>query len=344
MLDSNRVIDLHMSFASDMRDYLERNISCWHETLRSLQTRFWYEALSQRTGLNTAYELERHFEPSSFTFNDDGTIEYYKNKWTGYRQGQHRPMPPQRELVEKKAPGSTRELLHPLWSALNLNDKRVMRENAFLRQLLPPIQEVMFKPGSSGVLGYTTRAPITQRLLDKLERRAGMDVLACLTWLLREAAEKQCASAQLIGHALHNVLTMMALELHALKIALPLLQIFIDQILPLGLPQHYRTGMTPGDYVNASGYLNRIVYTTTKGRKRKLDWDQRCKIMQQLIQGKSGWSVKYAMMPQYELDDGGEELPADVIEAHSLASKQREWGWDCLLTGKEGRMPPVEVL
>ena len=102
--------------------------------------------------------------------------------------------------------------------------------------------------------------------------------------------------------------------------------------------------MTPGDYVNASGYLNRIVYTTTKGRKRKLDWDQRCQIMQQLIQGQSGWSVKYAMMPQYELDDGGEELPADVIEAHSLASKQREWGWDCLLTGKEGRMPPVEVL
>lgn len=344
MSDSKRIIDLHMSFASDMRDYLGRDISCWDETLRSLQTRYWYETLSQRTGLNTAYELEHYFEPSSFVYNDDGTIKYYKNKWVGYRQGRTLPKPPQRKLVEKKAPGATRELLHPLWSVLDINNEEVMKDEVFLHQLLPTAQEAMFKPDLSGVLGYMVRAPITPLMLEKLERRACLDVLACLTWLLREAAGKQCASAQPIGHALHNVLTMMALELHALKIALPLLQIFIDQILPLGLPPHYRTSMTPGDYVHASGYLNRIVYTTTKGRGRTLDWDQRVKIMQELIQGKAGWDVLYAMMPQYELDVRGEEIPTEVIETHSRASNLREWGWDSLLTGKDGRKLPFELL
>lgn len=43
-----------------------------------------------------------------------------------------------------------------------------------------------------------------------------------------------------IGHALHSVLAMMSIELHALHVGLPLLRHLIDHILPLGDLLFYR--------------------------------------------------------------------------------------------------------
>lgn len=344
MSDVQRVIQLYLNFASSTRKYVGQEYPSWNEPLRSLRIRYWYETLRQRTALNTAYQLEQHFEPESFVRDADGSIQHYKNKWIRYEQGRHLPQAALLKKVEEKVPGSTRELHHPLWSVLDPVNKRVTRGDAFLRQLAPVVQDVLFQPAQAGVLGCVVRVPVTSLLLEKLERRACLDVLACLAWLLREAAEKQGTGATRIGHALHNVLTMMALELHALKIALPLLRQFIDHILPLGLPPHRRMWMIPSDYVHASGHLNRIVYQPPKGRRQTLAWGTRVKIMQQLLQGKFGFDVRYAMSPQFELDESSREIPAEVIEAHDRASNLREWGWECIQTGKQGRMPPVELL
>lgn len=344
MSDAQRIIQLYLDFASSTRNYVGQEYPSWNEPLRSLRIRYWYETLRQRTALNTAYQLEQHFEPESFVRDAGGSIQHYKNKWIRYEQGRHLPQASLLKKVEEKVPGSTRELQHPLWSVLDPENKRVMRGDAFLRQLAPVVQDVLFQPAQAGVLGYAVRVPVTSLLLEKLERRACLDVLACLAWLLRDAAEKQSPDATRIGHALHNVLTMMALELHALKIALPLLRQFIDHILPLGLNPHHRMWMIPSDYIHTSGHLNRIVYQTPKGRRQTLAWSARVKIMQQLLQGKFGFDVRYAMSPQFELDDSAGEIPAEVIEAHNRASNLHEWGWECIQTGKQGRLPPSDLL
>lgn len=344
MSDAQRVIQLYLDFASSTRKYVNQEYPSWHEPLKSLRIRYWYETLRQRTALNTAYQMEQYFEPESFARDTDGSIQHYKNKWIRYEQGRHLPQAALLKKVEEKVPGSTRELQHPLWSVLDLDNKRVMRGDTFLRQLAPIIQEVLFRPAQAGVLGYEVRVSVTPLLLEKLERRACLDVLACLAWLLREAAEKQSVDSVRIGHALHNVLTMMALELHALKVALPLLRQFIEHILPLGIPAHHRMWMIPSDYLHASGHLNRIVYHTPKGRRQTLTWSARVKIMQLLLQGKFGFDVRYAMNPQYELDARAGEIPAEVIKAHNRASEQREWGWECIQTGKQGRLPPPGLL
>ncbi|HBP5921416.1 TPA: hypothetical protein L5967_08685 [Pseudomonas aeruginosa] len=344
MSDAQRVIQLYLDFASSTRNYVGKEYPSWNEPLRSLRIRYWYETLRQHTALNTAYQLEQHFEPESFVRSTDGSIQHYKNKWIRYEQGRHLPQAALLKKVEEKVPGSTRELQHPLWSVLDPENKRVMRGDAFLRQLTPVVQELLFQPAKTGVLGYAVRAPVTSSLLEKLERRACLDVLACLSWLLRDAAEKQSTDATRIGHALHNMLTMMALELHALRIALPLLRQFIDHILPLGLPPHHRMWMIPSDYLHASGHLNRIVYHTSKGCRQTLAWGARVKIMQQLLQGKFGFDVRYAMSPQFELDEHGGEIPPEVIKAHDRASNLREWGWECIQAGQQGRLPPAELL
>lgn len=344
MSDGKRVVQIYMDFVSRTQEYAGHEYPSWREPLRSLRIRYWYETLRQRTALNTAYQMEQFIEPDSFARAPAGTIEYYKNKWILYEQGRHLPQAALLRKVERKLPGSTRELHHPLWSVLDLTNIRVMRGNAFLRQLAPVVQDVLFQSPQGGMLSYEVRAPITPLLLDKLERRACLDVLACLVWLLREATEKQTTDSVIIGRALHNVLTMMALELEALKVGLPLLRQFIDHILPLGLPLYHRMFMIPSDYLHTSGHLNRIVYRTPKGRQQTLTWRARVKIMQGLLKGQFGFDVRYAMGQQFELQKNTHDIPAEIIRAYDRSANLREWGWEYILSGKQGGMLPPELL
>jgi hypothetical protein len=339
MNDFQRVNQLYLDFLSSARIHEGHGASEWSEPLKSLRIRYWFEVLRQRTALNNPYQMEMNFEPESFVRNPDGSIRHYKNKWTLYKNGKNLPRETLLEKVEKKVPGSTRELHHPLWLVLDLQNTQIMEGDAFLHQLAPAVRDILFIPAREGMLGYLLRVPVTELVLEKLERRACLDVLAGLTWLLREAAKRQSGDAVMIGHALHNVLTMMALELYALKIALPLLQLFIDRVLPLGLPSHHRLGMSPIDYMHSSGHLYRLIYITPKGGRRTLDWIAKVKIMQQLLQGKFGFDVRFAMRQKFELDNAGGEVPADIVSAFDRTSKLNAWGWLCVQTGLRFPLP-----
>lgn len=66
-----------------------------------------------------------------------------------------------------------------------------------------------------------------------------------------------------------------------------------------------------------------------------LDWSARVKIMQALLQGEFGHEIRYAMGPYFAFDVSGDELPADVVRAHSRVNNQRQWGWECIQTGTD---------
>lgn len=104
MSDFQRVIQLYLDFASSTRKYVGQEYPSWSESLRSLRIRYWYETLRQHTVLNTAYQLEQHFEPESFVRNADGSIQHYKNKWIRYEQGRHLPQAALLKRVEEKVP------------------------------------------------------------------------------------------------------------------------------------------------------------------------------------------------------------------------------------------------
>ena len=344
MSDAKRVAQLYEDFVSRTRIYVDHEYPSWEESLKSLRIRYWYEMLRQRTALDKAYQLEQFFEPRSFARDAKGAIKYYRNKWIRYEHGLHKPQDSLLKKVEAKVPGSTRDLHHPLWSVLDLTDVKVMRGHAFLKQLAPDVQNVLFQSAQDGMLSYEVRAPITPLLLEKLERRACLDVLACLVWLLRETAEKQASDSVRIWNVLHNVLTIMALELDALKIGLPLLRLFIDHILPLGVPRHSRMWMIPCDYLHSSGNLNLLVFSTLKGTQHALDWKKRVEIMQELLKGNFGHDVRCAMSPQFELHMDVGEIPPEVVSAHDRASRLRNWGWKCITSGRPGRLPPPELM
>lgn len=327
-----------------MREHFDEKKPILRESIEAIRLRYWYEGLKQRTSLHTAYELERHFEKESFQRNSNGTIRHYRSKWSRYEQSIHTPKSKTLKRVELLAPGSTREIDHPLWRILKLTDPGEIDAEMILRTLSFDVQEIIFVCSFSGLSSYSNRKPITQRVLDQLERRASLDCLTCLICLLLEASsQKRAVLSTKIALTVHNVILMMGIELYARKVALPLLDILIERILPLGVMPHLKMWMISSDYIHASAHLNLMVYQTKRGNKRVLSWPQRAKLMYRLIHGYMGLDVQYAMAPQFELNDKVGDIPEELINKFNKASSLRNWAWDSIVEGRSEPMPPAEL-
>jgi hypothetical protein len=344
MSDFERIKEIYLSFAEGMRNSFDENNFADIETIDTLRVRYWYEELRLRTRLETASDMEYYFEGESFKKNAKGAVAWYRNKWSRYANGQHVPQAKTLRRVEAREHGSTRELHLPLWEVLDVSNTRVMQDDSFLRRLDPEIQAVIWARSSSGMLTCYGRAAITQLLLEKLERRASLDALACLTWLLRESSMLGGSENTLkIARALHNVLLMVSIELHTHKTGLPLLGLFIRDILPLGLERHFKMWMIVSDFMQASARLNLLVYNTEHGYKRSLSWLQRVKIMQRLLKGDFGLDVQFAMTPQFDLNDDV-DISEVVVKNYWRATRLRNWGWEQIVNGRCEKFPPSELL
>lgn len=345
MTDFHRIVEIYSAFSHEMRNFFcEKNDSrrCPIETLR---VRYWYEGLKQRTSLSSAYALERHFEKESFQRNSNGTIRHYRSKWSGYEKDLNTPKSKTLKRVELLAPGSTRELEHPLWEIMRCVGQNKIDTDAYMRTLSVDVQTVIFSSGFSGLSAYSRREPVTQRLLDKLEKRVSLDSVACLICLVLEATQqKRSVTAVKIALTLHNVLLMISIELQARHIAIPFLDWIIEHILPLGILPHLKIWMNGSDYVHASAHLNAMVYQNENTRGKSLSWPQRTKTMQRLIHGKMGFDVEYAMKPQFVLRLDAKDIPAELVKDFERASALRTWGWNCILEGRSEPFPPVDLL
>lgn len=326
MTDIERVSSICADFEPILRgNYFASDCPCWQESLESLRTRYWYESLKQRFSLSGPAQMEAYLEPDAVKWTEDGRKKYSANKWSRYRDG-GRLRQATLAKVEKNAPGSMRIFNHPLWVVLDFENREVMEGEAFLQLLSAELQVVLFKKKPIGINIYMERMPVNRFLLRKLELRADPDVLACLTWLLRDAAAKKCSNAKEIGDSLHNVLLMMALEFHALRVALPLLQHFIDRVLPLGLPRYHQIAITPIQYLELSGALNKMAFNI-KGQSKVLQWGSRVRNMYRLLSGDFGLDVPLAMTLPTEPDRKLSWIPPRVIKQFESFAWSRNYGW-----------------
>lgn len=312
--------------------------------LKGMRIQYWYQRLLQRLDAPvSAYMMELRYERESFKWDSEGRFVSYPGKWKGYETEQHEPKARTLDKVEQLSPGSTRELRHPIWEVLRLDDPNVMKSDAFLYRLDPPTQAVVFKTKLNKDAPYTYRTSIKSRLLlVKLERTPSLDSLACLTWLLREASEKQCESAVDIGRSIHYVLLMLAVELHKLKIGVRLLSLYVARILPLAAPRYHRMHYTAADYLELSCELNLLAVTSfmrnNEERHSRAQFDKR---MNDLLSCKYGFNVCFALGPFYALDERAGRIPQRVIERHERQVAIRRWGREHLFNSDiDSRLPP----
>lgn len=336
MIDLNGIYETIGRFRQPMRKLLHMDPATGHESLKSLSIRFWYENLRRRTGLTTAYSLEHFFEPSSFIRGESDSISSYRNKWIRYEDGIHRPQPTLVRKIEEKCPGSARDLDHPLWRVLDLSDQKVLKGDSFLRTLAPSVQAAMFSPDDDAPLIQSARLPITFVLLNRLERKANLDALACLVWILRQSVQDGAVHTNRVCYALHHVMIMMAMDLHVMKVAHPLLQILIDQILSLAMPVHHRVVLSAEEYVEASATLNTLVYRTRRCAGKSLPWSTRTRVMAKLLDVTSGFDIFFAMGRPFQHDLVAPTFSEALFERGAHDQREFQWGWSCLRRGRRG--------
>lgn len=305
-----------------------------------LRVRYWYEGLRQRTGLATAYKLEQHFEPESFRTQDGVTSN--RCKWQRYAAGRHTPQAKLAERVDTRVPGSLQELQHPLWAILKQQPSRATLSEVFLQRLKPDVQAVLFEP-VGGIEVYWQRARVTVVLMRKLERIASLDSLAALTWLLRESLAQGCRkNTERLADSIYTVLLIMGIEWQNRGLAEPLLTLFAQRILPLGSPPHRWFCMSGSDMLECSAALNLIVYQTTDGKRRSLNWLQRVHIMRRLLSGMTGVDVVHALAPRYI--PVGSDVPEEVLHRLAQDERWRQWGWSSINSAQPEPFPPPELL
>ena len=345
MSDFKRIANIYSEFAGSLREQIPENSRPRSNTVEMLAVGYWFEGLRQRTGLKTAYALELYFEKESFRRNTNGTIRHYRSKWSRYEQNLITPKAKTLNRVELLAPGSTRDLHHPLWALMRqvIKKERIDCDDYF-RSLSTEIQLVLFGDGSDIFWDSPRREPTTQLLLEKLERRASLDSLSALMALVIEADHLgKRAFAMKATSSLHRVLLMLAMELQARGVAVGLIDWLAMNVLPLGAPGHLQVCMTSTDYIHASAHLNTMVYQHPQRRGKCLPWKPRAKVMLKLLGGDMGVDVMHAMRPQFALRTDVGDITVDLIEEFKKMSALRTWGWKCILDGTRQVMPPVKL-
>jgi hypothetical protein len=344
--DFKRIVNIYSEFAESLREQIPENSNPRSNTVEMLAVGYWFEGLRQRTGLKTAYALELYFENESFRRNTNGTIRHYRSKWSRYEKKVHSPNAETLKRVELLAPGSSRDLKHPLWMLINLIRKKMVIDfEVYLRTLNTDIQSVLFTNGSGTFWDDSRREPTTQLLLDKLERRACLDSLSALIAIVVEADHLGRKSVAIkAADSLHKVLLMLAMELQARGVAVVLIDWLAFNVLPLGVPAHLQIWMSSTDYIHASAHLNTMVYQNPERRGKALPWKLRTRVMCKLLAGDMGIDVLHAMRPQFELRTDIGEIAGELVDEFKKTSALRTWGWTCIIDGTPQVVPPIALL
>lgn len=316
------------------------------ESLKSLSTRYWYESLRMSAGLTTPYSVEQQFEPNAFSLNSSGGIAYKINKWSKYKRGLNTPRPKMLDMIERQSPGSTRELNHPLWMALDIRNSQIFAGDSFLRLLVPNVQSLLLHSDEK-TPSLGGRRPTSRSKLYQLVQRGNMDALACLTWLLRESCAVKPDEPSPFVLAIHRLLVILSIGLENLNIADSVLQIFIQEIIPIGLPAHLKLDMSPADYVTQSYILNTVAHHDLVKSGQTASLRNRLKHMVRMIKGMQGLDLLFALQPRYGLADGYAEdsFGLDSNKPFRFSSANHDLVWDYLLYQSCGRRwPPVAAM
>lgn len=308
-----------------------------------LRRQYWFEGLRLETGLKTAYALEKHFEPNSFK--EKAGVSFYRNKWRNYERGLNTPNSRLVDLVEVRQPGSAGELRHVLWELLREDCRVAHRGDALLRQLRPEVQAIMFRRRvTQGGMSQYEREPCSQRLCQQLERRADLDVLACLVILIREAVETfQIQQMEMLHRSLFNVLLMLGASLQARKIATRLFALFRDRIFALAATPYRRFSMSIDEYLHATFTLNLVVYRLKHVSKPDMHWPERVRLMRKVLAGGYGFDLKFALCPSYVLDASSGPVPSAVLDKLESDAILRRWGWSSVTSDQPEPMPPPRI-
>lgn len=255
-----------------------------------LLTKFWYGGLCLDLGETTAYALERRIEPDAFKKNDD-KVWTHRNKWWRYRSGLHTPNAATCALADRVVAGSFAEKNHVIWRSLRL-EPLGPEAGKLLRQLAPELQLVLFEQNDN------FRIDCGAIYLRKIEHRASLDALACLTILLRVNYENGYYDrVWKYGYAVLRMLLILGEGFDKRKIAEELFDVYRERIFNLVRLDGEKFLLDEYGYLDRVAILQHLALDTSNTKGRRLAWHEQVKVVRRILNGDFGLGLNFLLIP-----------------------------------------------
>lgn len=299
-----------------------------------LRVRYWYAGVKQKTGLSTAYQLERYFEPLTKTAIDKRTP--FRNKWSRYQSDKHKPGTALASLVDAKVPGSARELNHPLWDVLRLGEQVLPKIDTWMEKLEPRVLMVVYHPPKEQMNVLKLRQPYTLGLSNKLVKLGNLDALTALLlyWLeskrLGNNDDNRC---QVRG--IYQLLLMMGMDFCERNIAEELFVLFLASVFTQTDWDGRRFSINPVHYVRGVERLYCALYDV-RDFNPSSSLPERCRVMYKLLDGQHGLYARFGLdivlMPDWQYGPPTKQQWKDWYSDFI----DWQWGWIHLNRGTVG--------
>lgn len=221
----------------------------------------------------------------------------YKNKWRSYRNGRHTPSPALVNFIAVTYTDSHAVLNHVLWESLRL-DRPISRHADFwLSQLHPEVQTTIYRHGTTFSVGKSVHETLNQTRLSMLERRAGVDALACLIILLRKTADVgNNALALSLARSLCRMLLILGHVLTRAGLSKPLAQYIEQEILPLATCNGRHCGFGGKGYNTTAERLTFVANHIEHDENRRFSISERIALRIDILDGRRGDVLRNAVI------------------------------------------------
>ncbi len=279
-----------------MRTHL-RNSKSRRDPVDAFRGIYWFESIRMRTGLPSAYAMERRFEPEAFK--EEGTTRYHRNKWSAYGNGKRIPRALLIKRVEMQLPGSAQLINHVLWDILRVRLPVLENIDRWINELEPSTQHLIFEISARKAGLGRQRRHVDQRPLEMLGRRPTLDALACLTLLAREAAAQ--GRPDIAFHAVPRMLKILLVHASTApmaRIASTLFDFYRENIFALGVFEGKTYSLEDYPFEEILISLNRFIARCEEREGVTIDWADALQSKLSLLSGRYGIGILMATAPR----------------------------------------------
>lgn len=330
-------------FRSSSRKWTPDTKGKGRDVIDAFRTVYWFHWLRIRLGdsARSLRAMEKRLEPAACGISRDGEA-YRHNKWRAYKIGKHTPLDSLVSDVDSRQEGAKMAFAHVLWDVLRLDKPVSQFCDGWVQRLEPAVQVLLWTSRKNQTLtGRTRRRKLDKRTLEVLERRAGLDALACLTLLLREANEAGDSDyASELGVRLCRMLLLISVELSSFGIANPLYEFYDCTILPLALHRGLYPAYRAVHFLDLKGRLCDALYHIKGVDVGTLTDEEIRGYKQKILSWNYGWDYFHLFSP-VEVPIEPSLMTSEVFCQYWYSQRAlRLWAWNGIHSSASERSSP----
>ncbi|MDP3334183.1 MAG: hypothetical protein Q8S55_19690, partial [Methylococcaceae bacterium] len=250
--------------------------------------------------------------------------------------GKNKPNSSLASKVNIKVPGSFRELNHPVWEVIQLDERVLPDIDTWMEKLEPRVQAVVYKQSHDGINPLKLRLSYTSVISRSLVKLGNMDALtALLLYWLESKHFNQIDQTCFQARCIYKLLLMMGMDFIERKIAEEFFMLFMVRVFNRTDWGDRLFAISPAHYIHGTKLLYCLLYEV-EDLKPSSSWTSRCKAMYLLLEGRKGYDVKFGLGVVLEVNWWFGPPTKQQWIAWDYEYKKWLWGWTHLHQGSVG--------